>query len=333
MKGENNIHIAYPEGRFTSIATGFLAYKRGLGYKYDDGRMYTLRKILVQLNCYEPEIPELTEEMVWEIQKKRPEETDSSRITRITLLRQLALYMNNIGYKAYILPCGFCKYPKTIFKAFIYSRQEIESLIKYCDSYCAQSLHLSISAKIVYPFLLRTLYACGLRISEALRLKSGDVNLKEKFLFIRESKKNKSRYIPLSSSLAENLLIYERMKAEYGIPSYDGSYFPSPDGFRYSRSAASRQIKGFISQAGIRKTSLGSYPRIHDIRHTAAVRILEGLDERGLDLNQYLSLLSFFLGHETFWETEQYLQLPYYSFNRMQGLAGILNIIPEVDEE
>lgn len=333
MKGENNIHITYPEGRFTLIVTGFLAYKRGLGYKYDDGRMYTLRKILVQLNSYELEFLELTEEMVWEIQKKRPEETDSSRITRVTLLRQLALYMNNIGYKAYILPYGFFKYPKTIFKAFIYSRQEIDCLIKYCDCYCAESLHLSISAKIVYPFLLRTLYACGLRISEVLRLKSEDVNLNEKFLLIRESKKNKSRYIPLSGSLAENLLMYERMKIEYEIQSYDGSYFPSPDGFHYSRSAASRQLKRFIAQAGIRKTSLGSYPRIHDIRHTAAVRILEELDGKNLDLNQSLPLLSFFLGHETFWETEQYLQLPYYSFNRMQELVGILNIIPEVDGE
>ena len=88
-----------------------------------------------------------------------------------------------------------------------------------------------------------------------------------------------------------------------------------------------------IAQAGIRKTSKGNYPRIHDIRHTAAVRILENLDARNLDLNLYLPLLSVFLGHDTFWETEQYLQLPYYSFNRMQELTDILNIIPEVNED
>jgi len=333
MKGENNIHITYPDGIFTPIVTNFLEYKRGLGYKYDDGRMYTLRKILVQLNSYKSDDPELTEQMVWDIQKKHPEESGSTQSIRITLLRQLALYMNRQGYKAYVFPSGFYKFQKTIFKASIYSQQEIESLIRVCDCYCRESQYLALSAKAVYPFLVRTLYACGLRISEALRLKSEDVDLTGEFLLIRESKKNKSRYIPISNSLTENLRIYERMKENAGILSRDGSYFPAPDGYRYSKSAASRQIKIFIAQAGIRKTSKGNYPRIHDIRHTAAVRILENLDARNLDLNLYLPLLSVFLGHDTFWETEQYLQLPYYSFNRMQELTDILNIIPEVNED
>lgn len=332
MKGENNIHITYPDGIFTPIVMNFLEYKRGLGYKYDDGRMYTLRGILVQLNSYGADDSELTEQMVWDIQKKHPEESSSTQSIRITLLRQLALYMNRQGYKAYVFPSGFYKFQKTIFKASIYSQQEIESFIRVCDCYCRESRHLALSAKAVYPFLVRTLYACGLRISEALRLKSEDVDLMGKFLLIRESKKNKSRYIPISDSLTENLRIYECMKENAGISSYDRSYFPAPDGYRYSKSAASRQIKIFIAQAGIRKTSKGHYPRIHDIRHTTAVRILENLDARNLDLNLYLPLLSVFLGHDTFWETEQYLQLPYYSFNRMQELTGILNIIPEVNE-
>jgi len=332
MKGENNVHIFYPDGIFTPIVKGFLEYKRDMGYKYDDGRMYTLRKILVQLNGYGIRTPRLTEQMVWDIQKKLPEESASTQSARITLLRQLALYMNRQGYETYILPTGFYKFQKTIFKAFIYSCQEIESIFNTCDCYCRDSGCLSESAKVVYPFLLRTLYACGLRISEALRLKSGEVNLAERFLLIRESKKYKSRYVPISDSLSENLQIYEQIKKEKGIQSYDESYFPAPDGYRYSRSAVSCQLKIFIARANVRKTSEGCFPRIHDVRHTAAVRILENLDEEKLDLNVYLPLLSVFLGHDTFWETEQYLQLPYYSFNRMQDLTDILHIIPEVNE-
>lgn len=332
MKGENTIHIDYPDGIFTPIVIGFLEYKRSLGYKYNDGRMYALRKILTQLNNYETDGPELTEQMVWDIQKKHPEEHPSTQSTRITLLRQLAIYMKQQGYEAYIFPSGVFKFQKTIFKASIYSPSEIDSLINACDSYCKDSQHLAASAKVVYPFLVRTLYACGLRISEALRLKSEDVNLSEKFLLIRESKKDKSRYVPLSGSLTECLRIYERMKKEGGISSHDGSFFPAPDGYRYSKTAASRQIKVFIERADVRKTTTGNYPRIHDIRHTTAVRILEQLDTKNLDLNLYLPLLSTFLGHDTFWETEQYLQLPYYSFNRMQELTDILDVIPEVYE-
>lgn len=333
MKGENNINITYPDGTFTPIVLGFLEYKRSMGYKYDDGRMYVLRRILIDLNSYAVDAPVLTEQMVWDIQKMRPDESRTSQTTRITLLRQLALYMNRLGHKAYILPSGLLSdFPKTVFKASIYSGQEIERLIFFCDGYCKESRHMALSAKAVYPFLVRVLYACGLRISEALRLKSEDVDLKEKCLYIRESKNDKSRYVPISDSLAENLRIYEHMKETAEIQSHDGSYFPAPDGYRYSRSAASRMIRVFIAQAGIRKTSKGSYPRIHDIRHTAAVRILENLDSKCLDLNLHLPLLSAFLGHDTFWETEQYLQLPYYSFNRMQELPKIIGIIPEVNE-
>ena len=332
MKGENNVNIEYPNGLFTQVVLDFLEYKRGLGYKYDDGRMYTLRKILYELNSYEVEAPIITEQMVWDIQSKMTIKSPSSQSASVTLLRQLAVYMNQKGYGAYILPPGLFKYEKTVFKAFIYSKQDVLDIINVCDHYCKTSKRLSSPAKLVYPFLLRVLYACGLRVSEALRLKSKDVNLTEKFLVIREAKKNKSRYVPISGSLAKNLEIYEQLKAEQTVLSHDDSYFPAPDGYRYSRSAASQQIRVFIATANIQKTSNGRFPRIHDLRHTAAVRILENLDEGNLDLHLSLPLLSTFLGHDTFWETEQYLQLPYYSFNRMQGLADILNIIPEVDE-
>ena len=159
-----------------------------------------------------------------------------------------------------------------------------------------------------------------------------DVCLEQRWIYIDKSKNKKSRYVPIDESLAKCLETYERLKRESGIVSLDGSYFTAKDGYMYSKSAVKAKVKDFIVQADVRKTSEGKAPRVHDLRHTAAVRILETLDERGLDMNEYLPLLSYFLGHATIWETEQYLQLPEHSFGRLSELKAICDLIPEVDD-
>lgn len=52
------------------------------------------------------------------------------------------------------------------------------------------------------PTLFRLLYGTGLRLGEALALEERDVNLKEKYLIIRQSKNGTERIVPLSESLA-----------------------------------------------------------------------------------------------------------------------------------
>lgn len=53
----------------------------------------------------------------------------------------------------------------------------------------------------------------------------------------------------------------------------------------------------------------GRGPRIHDLRHTFAVRRLEAWYREGADLNAKLPVLSTYLGHESMSGTQRYLQL------------------------
>ena len=48
---------------------------------------------------------------------------------------------------------------------------------------------------IVYPVLIRVLYSCGLRVSEALMLKIKHYSTSEESIFIEKSK-NRSRVVP-----------------------------------------------------------------------------------------------------------------------------------------
>lgn len=51
---------------------------------------------------------------------------------------------------------------------------------------------------IVFPTILRILYASGLRISEVLALKVGDVDLEQGFIVVRNAKFGKDRKLPVS---------------------------------------------------------------------------------------------------------------------------------------
>lgn len=46
--------------------------------------------------------------------------------------------------------------------------------------------------------MLRLIYGCGLRISEAIKLRVGDVDLQTGVLLIRAAKFNKDRYVPMA---------------------------------------------------------------------------------------------------------------------------------------
>jgi site-specific recombinase XerD len=58
--------------------------------------------------------------------------------------------------------------------------------------------------------LLTTMYGCGLRVSEAIRLQLGDVDSQRMVIHIRQSKGRKDRYVPLGSTLLDQLRHYWR---------------------------------------------------------------------------------------------------------------------------
>lgn len=182
------LEIEFPKGPFSEIVAGLVLYKRSLGYKYDDGRLYVLRRIAAELNASQLDGSCMPEEAVMRIQARRDGEARETQVVRTTLLRQLALYMNMTGLEAYVLPPETIKYDKTVFKAFIMTREEIDAIVAACDDRCEKSASMSRSAKMVYPAFVRTLYCCALRLSEARKLMTDDVDIEGSRIYIRKSK-------------------------------------------------------------------------------------------------------------------------------------------------
>jgi integrase/recombinase XerD len=205
---------------------------------------------------------------------------------------------------AHELPAGdhFCgRYTRR--PPYIFSRAEIRSLL-----HAAERLEPTASLRpATFKTLIGLLAATGLRLSEARGLHLDDVRREDRSLFVRRGKCGKSRLIPLHASTLAALdqYIAERQRRVPG-----GSYV-----FVTSRGAPLPKPTVIWTFARLRRclTSCRSpttrLPRLHDLRHTFAVRALEACPGEGRDrIGRHIQAIAQYLGHSqvtfTYWYFE-----------------------------
>jgi integrase len=151
------------------------------------------------------------------------------------------------------------------------------------------------------------LYSTGLRAGEVSRLCIGDVDLAARTLFVRETKFFKSRLVPISESLAVELATYLEKRGALAATSPRAPFFIS----RCRRSIPPRNLSfvfhELVKSAGIAARPGGHGPRLHDLRHTFAVRRVLGWYRAGADVTVKLPLLATYLGHGNVLSTHVYL--------------------------
>lgn len=189
----------------------------------------------------------------------------------------------------------------TSFTPYIYTDQELRHLLEAITPQRAAGLTLG-----TVRALLLLLYGAGLRISEALQLEDADVDLKDQLLRVRCSKFFKTRLVPIGPRLAQELAKYESKR-----PAASGShrrFFRTKRGAAISCCAADRIFRTLCVAAGITRSDGAYYqPRLHDLRHTAAVHRLVAGYREGIDLQTLLVSLSAYLGHVDLSATQRYL--------------------------
>ena len=156
---------------------------------------------------------------------------------------------------------------------YIYTREELRRLLDAAPS-CQRPIH------VIEPTTLRTiillLYGAGLRISEALNLNVETVNLTRAVLTVQLSKFYKSRLIPLGKQLAKALMTYSEWRlAVHPATEKQGPFFVNRDGSRVHCITLQNAFKRLRDHTGIHRADGGRYqPRLHDLRHYAASRIM-----------------------------------------------------------
>ena len=286
----------------------FLAQKHAMGYSYrEEGR--ALRELDRFLNTrLSPEDPVVTLEIVHDYIARRGTESESNRAHRLTLMREVGRFLRLEDARTVVPDRRSLRIVRQKFVARVLSRDEGKRFLRACAE--LQQGRTSPIRDTILGTALRLLYLAGLRAGELLRLTQADVDLDAGLLYIRHTKFDKSRMVPIAPDLAQQMTRCRTLATKHfagGAP--ENPFFPSPRGGRYSITALRDAFYQTLKTAGIEHTSANRHIRLHDLRHSFAVLRLLLWCEQNVDLGAKLPLLATYLGHVGLASSQRYLQL------------------------
>jgi len=184
----------------------------------------------------------------------------------------------------------------------VFSHEEISRVLMLADTLKpVQSIR-----PLTYQTLFGLLFATGVRIGEALRLRFKDVQ--SDGLMIHETKFAKSRQLPLHPSTATALGQYLRVRRTLAT---DNDYLFLSWRRRRPLDADNvlRTFQSLCATADIAGAGGRRKPRLHDLRHSFATHALVRCRADRDGVNQHMLALSTYLGHSsvnsTYWYLEQ----------------------------
>jgi len=305
--------------------TALVTEKRAVGYKYA-AEERVLRRFEAFCRGEFPGLGTVTRASAeaWIASARRRGVKPATLEGLATPARELARWLGHRGTGAYVLPAGVLPRPAR-YVPHIYTDQELAALFAQTDQ-----CHYSSQAPfrhLVMPVLFRTIYACGLRCSEARLLRPGDVGTGAGVLQLRDAKGGKDRQVPVSEPLRVRLADYHAQVA--GRPGWDW-FFPGRAGLPLTLGNIDKNFRRFLWRARIPHGGRGRGPRVHDLRHTFAVNNLRFWFARGEDVGALLPVLQTYMGHSSIGDTAYYLRLTAESYPditaRVQQATG--DVVP-----
>ena len=189
-----------PAVTMAGAITALVAEKRAVGYKYDaEERVLARFAAFCASRFPELEAPDQASAEAWIAAARQRGVKPATLHGLAAPVRELARWLGRRGVPAYILPGGALPRPAR-YVPHIYTDQELAALFAQTDR-CHYDSQVPFR-HLVMPVLFRTIYACGLRASEARLLRFADVDLETGVLTIRNGKGGKDRQVPVSAPLA-----------------------------------------------------------------------------------------------------------------------------------
>jgi integrase len=209
----------------------------------------------------------------------------------------------------------------------IFTEQEVSDLLA-----AARCLEPDLRGA-TYEALFGLLAATGLRISEAVYLRQADVDLHAGLLTVRQTKFDKSRYVPLHPSTTEALRRYQGLRNLYISAKEDTPFFVGTRGRRLGCELSLRQVDRIFQrlreQLGWVNRGSHAAVRVHDLRHRFIVTRLLRWHAEGVDIDQAMLALSTYVGHARVTNTYWYLS----GVPELMGLAAERFAPPMQDAE
>ncbi len=318
--------------QFADGLRGFILEKRGLRCKYK-AEAATLRLFDEYVCSSGYEGLEISKELFERWTNRRSYEREKTCENRANTLTQFCKYIVRMGGQAYI-PLASQRLRRDVsYRPYIFTNEELSRFLE-----CTKNMLGSIQRKTVFYMLFSLLICTGLRLGEALRLKWTDIdwNSNPVMVSVIGAKFYKDREIPLAEGIAKQLSEYrEEMSMLFPNCEY---LFPSRNYAPYSENQVYITFRRILWSAGISHGGTGKGPRIHDFRHSFAVKSLRKMIYNNDDIMAVMPLLSQYLGHKNIYATQNYLQFtadmfPYVTETIQNTLGDVVPRTEVYDEE
>lgn len=232
----------------------------------------------------------------------------ATRAARFCAVRHFAEWLHGIDARHEAPPPrGFIPGRSRRLPPYIYSDVEIVQIIEGARNLPSIYGMRGLTCATLFGLIAMT----GLRIGEALDLDTSDLDAEHGVLRIRRGKNGKERLLPLDPSVVRQLAEYcaERDRL---LERRSQAFFLNCKGARPDYCWARANFVRACQNIGLRGTwaqpTSGRSPRIHDLRHTFAVRTLIGWYRSGKDPTREMHRLTTYLGHEGPRDTYWYLE-------------------------
>jgi integrase len=218
---------------------------------------------------------------------------------RLMAVRGFTRYLSAIDPRTEVPPAGLISYRPSRRVPYLFSDEDVAAVVR-----AARALTPSAFRAETLASLIVLLAVTGMRVGEAIRLDCCDLDWDQAVIKVRDTKFGKGRDVAVSASTAQALAAYRRRRDSRqpattrlfvslaGTPVIYGNFAHT---FRQAVLAAGVGADGPMR------------PRVHDLRHSFAVRTLVGWYRAGLDAEALLPRLSTYLGHREPRNTYRYL--------------------------
>ena len=279
----------------------YLAFRRALGFDLKSPAWYlrAFARYAEQVGHRGPITLELATQ--WALTSRSRDPAQPAR--RLAIIRSFARHRVSINPTTEVPPVGFLGRVPRRKTPHIYSQEEIHTLIRQAG----QLLPHGGLSPATYVAFLSLLFSTGLRMSEACRLTCNDVDLEQGLLTIRGTKFRKSRWVPLHPSVTRELTRYALHRDAVVRGDSADYFFRTERVSRLTTAAVEKAFARMRDRLGWNAQGRTRRPRLHDARHTFAVRRLLRWYEEGADVGHKILALSTYLGHAKVTETYWYL--------------------------
>lgn len=221
---------------------------------------------------------------------------------RLSVVRGFARYLHTLDPAHQVPPVDMLARRSRRATPYLYSDDDIAALITAAGVRLRSPLRI-----LTYQSMIGLLAVTGLRVGEAIRLDRVDLDHDHGLLTVQHSKFGKSRHVPLHPSTLAALAAYlhRRDQLRPSTTQCTPALFVSTAGTRLIYSNVHLTFQQLVGHVGLGPRSGSCRPRIHDLRHSFAVRTLLDAYRAGDDVQARLPLLSTYLGHvhpgSTYW--------------------------------